>query len=182
MTTAFENAFNRLHKIEGDYVDNEHDSGGATRFGITEKTARHFGWQGSMTELPLSVAKEIYRVNYWDVNELSTIAVWSESLAFEVFECGVLCGPGRAAEFLQRGLNVFNRMQRDYRDIVVDGDIGNKTLDTLNDYLLLRGKKGELVLLRDLNALQGAFLHELAEAREKDETFVFGWFAERVVI
>ena len=39
---------------------------------------------------------------------------------------------------------------------------------------------GEVVLVRALNSLQGAFYVELAEKRQKDEAFVYGWLLNRV--
>jgi len=39
-----------------------------------------------------------------------------------------------------------------------------------------------LVLCRALNCLQGAYYIELAERREKDERFVYGWLKNRVVL
>jgi hypothetical protein len=53
-------------------------------------------------------------------------------------------------------------------------------MKALKRYLFLRGRDGQVVLLRMLNALQGAFYIELAERREKDETFIYGWFRARV--
>jgi lysozyme family protein len=70
----------------------------------------------------------------------------------------------------------------DYPDIKVDGDIGPETLQSLQAYLLFRRGEGVNVLLKALNCLQGAFYIELAEKREKDEAFVYGWIRTRIVI
>ena len=50
------------------------------------------------------------------------------------------------------------------------------------EFSAIRSQKGMDVLVVMLNALQGAFYVTLAERREKDERFVFGWFANRVRI
>jgi lysozyme family protein len=84
--------------------------------------------------------------------------------------------------FLQRGLNVLNRETYDYADIDVDGHMGSGTLGALKKYLAVRGEEGEKVLVSLLNCLQGAFYVSLAEERSKDETFVFGWFRNRVQV
>ncbi|MDQ4651164.1 putative peptidoglycan-binding domain-containing protein, partial [Klebsiella pneumoniae] len=42
------------------------------------------------------------------------------------------------------------------------------------------GKEGEQVLLRALNCSQGARYLELAEGREANEDFLYGWVKERV--
>jgi lysozyme family protein len=79
-------------------------------------------------------------------------------------------------------LNVLNYRQGIYRDIKADGKIGRNTLFALKKYLAKRGKAGEEVLVGMLNALQGARYIELAERREKDEAFIYGWFKNRIII
>lgn len=182
MKDAFDAAFDELLGIEGDYSDDPADSGGATRWGITEAVARRHGYTGPMNRLPLAIAKEIYRASYWDAQQLDTIAMLSHRIAWELFDTGVNMGVSQAGEFLQMSLNVFNRQATDYLDIEVDGEVGQATMAALTAFLKRRGKDGETVLLRALNALQGAAYIELAERRDKDERFVFGWFLNRVAI
>ena len=133
-----------------------------------------------MKEFSFDLARDIYRKRYWDSLHLDIIASLSFETAREMFDIGVNIGIYRAATFLQRSLSVLNRNGRDYPDLKVDGDIGNKTILSLRTFLIFRGKDGETVLLRMLNSLQGNYYVELAEAREKDEKFVFGWFLNRV--
>jgi hypothetical protein len=45
-----------------------------------------------------------------------------------------------------------------------------------------RGSDGELVVMRMLNSLQGAYLVEITERREQNEEFTYGWFLHRVAI
>lgn len=182
MSDAFDIAVAAILGIEGDYSDDPADSGGATRFGITEAVARRHGYTGRMRDLPADTAREIYRRDYWDAQNLSSVAILSSRIAFEVFDTGINMGTSQAGEFLQMSLNAFNRQGQDYEDIEVDGAIGPATLDALAAFLDRRSKDGETVLLRALNALQGAAYIELAERRDKDERFVFGWFLQRVMI
>jgi len=58
--------------------------------------------------------------------------------------------------------------------------IGPRTLAALKTYIYIRKEAGCAVLHRALNALQGAFYISLVERRQKDERFVYGWFANRV--
>ncbi|EIG41384.1 hypothetical protein ESTG_04974 [Escherichia coli B799] len=44
------------------------------------------------------------------------------------------------------------------------------------------GKDGELVMLKALNCTQGDRYLELAEKREANESFVYGWMKERVAV
>ncbi|MBG2668745.1 putative peptidoglycan-binding domain-containing protein, partial [Klebsiella michiganensis] len=58
--------------------------------------------------------------------------------------------------------------------------IGNITIAALKSYLAVRGKDGEVTLLKALNCSQGARYLELAEARAANEDFLYGWVKERV--
>lgn len=182
MSDAFDAAIADLLGVEGDYADDPDDSGGKTRYGITEAVARSHGYQGAMRELPVVTAKAIYRADYWDAQSLDTVAMLSRRIAWELFDTGVNMGTGQAGEFMQMSLNAFNRQAADYPDLEVDGEIGPATLDAMDAFLRLRRQDGETVLLRALNALQGAAYIDLAERRAKDERFVFGWFLQRVMI
>jgi len=164
---------------EGGYVNDPADSGGETNFGITVAVARANGYNESMRDMPRQVAFDIYCAKYWDSVKGDQIFQLSENVADEVVDTSVNMGPGRAGKFLQRALNVLNDRTKLYSDLTVDGDIGPATLSALAAYLDIRS---ELPLVRALNCLQGAFYIELAEKREKDERFVYGWLKHRVVI
>ncbi len=179
--TPFEKALKHTVGIEGGYSNHPADSGGKTRYGITEAKARAFGYTGDMRELPIELATQIYREDFWDIIRLDQVAAISEPVALEMFDTGVNCGVGMPVKFLQRLLNAFNREQADYADIAVDGAMGRNTLAALRAFLDRRGKLGSQVLVEALNSLQGAFYTDLAERRPKDEAFMFGWFANRVL-
>lgn len=178
--SSFDTAWNRTGLAEGGYVNDPSDSGGETNWGITKRVARKMGYMGSMRELSQEEARAIGKKKYWDSLRLDEVAHLSPSIAFEVFDTGFNMGQQRAARFLQRSLNVFNRIEKDYPDITVDGDLGPGTLRALRMLIDRRGAKGHDVLLKALNSLQGAFYIKLAERREKDERFVFGWFDHRI--
>lgn len=166
-------------QIEGGFVDDADDSGGATKYGITEAVARRAGYSGDMRDLPYEVAFVIYADRYWHSVCGDDLAALSENVAREVVDTAVNMGPSRAGTFLQRALNVLNDRGTLYPDLVVDGAIGARTVEALGRYLATRN---ELALSRALNCLQGAFYIELAERREKDERFIYGWLKNRVVI
>lgn len=162
---------------EGGFVDHPHDRGRATNFGITESVARSAGWAGSMRALPRDFAIALYRRRYWCEPGFDAVAVIAPSIAAELFDTGVNMGTGVAAGFLQRSLNALNRQGRDWADVAVDRAVGAATLDALRRLVAVRG---EPVLLKALNALQGARYIELAEGRQANESFLFGWLSSRV--
>lgn len=167
---------------EGGFSDNPADSGGATRYGVTEAVARRHGYQGPMSALPRATAEAIYQREFWDALRLTEIGALSVAIAAELADTAVNMGPGTAAKWLQRSLNAFNLQASLYPDLAIDGAIGPATITALATYLRRRGTDGETVMLRALNGLQAARYIELAETRAKDEAFVFGWILNRVHI
>lgn len=178
----FATAINKVLKVEGGFVNDKRDSGGATNFGITEAVARANGYSGDMAEMTVDYAKSIYKLQYWDTLRLDEVDVLSPAVAEELFDTGINMGIGVAGKFLQRCLNALNRNGQDYPDLVVDGLVGPGTVNALRSFLARRGATGEVALMRALNALQGARYIELAEARAKDEAFLLGWLLNRVTI
>lgn len=170
---------NGIIEVEGSYVNDPHDSGGETNFGITKKVARNHGYQGAMIDLPREIAFDIYSAKYWDAVKGDQLIELSEMVTEEVVDTSVNMGPSRAVQFLQRSLNVLNSSQGLYADLKVDGHIGLATMSALATYVEVRDAK---VLTNALNCLQGNFYIELAEKREKDERFVYGWLKHRVKI
>lgn len=169
------------------YTNDPNDSGGPTKYGITLRTLSRFRkftmTANDVQALTRKEAVEIYRWVFVDepgFDKLLSAATLSKPIAEKVIDCGVLSGGPRATEWLQRALNAFNRQGKDYADVHVDGDCGPATIRALVSYLGKRGKDGVDVLIEALQALQGAFLIELAERRPKDEEYTFGWFLHRV--
>lgn len=166
---------------EAGYVNDPDDSGGETKFGITVKIARNYGYHGPMRDMPRSVAERIYADWYWYSPHLDEIEKIDPAIAGEMADTGVNMGTGRAGTFLQRALNAFNRLGELWPDLVVDGAVGSRTIAALQSYYSYRQADAGPVLLAALNALQGAAYIDLVEKREKDEKYVFGWFRNRVV-
>jgi lysozyme family protein len=169
-----------LLRKEGGFVDHPDDRGGATNFGITVAVARDAGWNGPMHDLPRALALQIYRRRYWTHPGFDRVAAVMADVAAELFDTGVNMGPGVAAGFLQRALNALNRRGADWPDIMVDRRIGPATIDALRRFKAVRGAAAEPVLMKALNALQGARYIEIAESRQANESFVFGWLSSRV--
>jgi len=169
---------NEILEVEGKaFTDDPADSGGATKWGITERVTRLWGYTGQMKYLPRSTAFKILVDEYWTPIKGDAIEALSPMIAREVGDTAVNCGVHRAAVLLQRCLNVLNRQGTLYADLKADGRIGPATLGALKTYLDCRS---EITLHKALNCLQGAHYITLAESREKDERFVYGWLDKRV--
>ena len=165
---------------EAGFVDNPDDNGGPTNFGITEAVARKYGWQSRMEDLTEDFARMIYERRYIIDPGFDKIATLSEKIAAELIDTGVNMGPHKASEFLQRLLNALNNKGSRYADMLVDGYVGNVTIENLQKFLRWRGKDGETVLYRGLNGLQTTRYLSIAEGDKSQETFFFGWLLNRV--
>jgi lysozyme family protein len=165
---------------EGGYSDNPADKGGPTNFGITEQVARAHGYTGDMRDLPREFAISIYRKQYWIDPHFYDVSLIYPALAAKLFDAGVNMGPKRVSQFLQRALNVLNRMHSDYPDVPADGDLGQLSLAALKGFRAKRGPDGEKVLLALVNGMQTVRYVEIAEADPSQEQFEYGWIKNRV--
>ncbi|WP_430417870.1 glycoside hydrolase family 108 protein [Parasphingorhabdus sp.] len=170
----------KVIQLEGDFSHHPADRGGPTRWGVTEAVARAHGYAGNMRHFPREEAVAIYKRNYWYRPGFDRIAQLAPQIAAELFDTGINMGTRTAIGWLQRSLNALNRNRRDYGDIAVDRKIGSKTVAALAGFLAKRGDQGETVLMRALQALQGARYIELAEQRPANEAFLYGWLANRI--
>ena len=165
---------------EGGYADHPADRGGPTRWGVTQRVARAHGYPGDMRGFPRAQAVAIYRRMYWLRPAYDRVAERAPLIAAELFDTGVNMGPATATALLQRALNALNRGATDYADIATDGRIGPQTLAALDGFLARRGRAGERVLLKAVEALQGERYVHLAESRPANEAFLYGWLANRI--
>ena len=114
----FDDAFTKLLGHEGGYVNHPSDPGGETNWGITVAVARANGYAGTMKDMPVDVAKKIYRARYWDEVAAESLP---PAVRYVVFDAAVNSGVKQAIRWLQRA--VFTE---------ADGVIGTKTLMAVN--------------------------------------------------
>lgn len=167
-------------ETEGGYVNNPNDPGGETMYGITKATALRNGYHGPIKDLPISVARAIYYGEYVVQPGFDKVLLLSFTIAAELVDTGVNTSPKNAAIMLQKALNSFNKQGTIYSDVDPDGKIGPATIAALQAYLKERKEKGQDVLLKALNCLQGAYYIDKATANQKLEDFTFGWFDNRI--
>ena len=179
--------FNEAHRktqiIEGGYVNNRSDRGGETYKGIARKY--HSGWEGwdiidKIKQIKVIRRNEIvkdkildkmvddfYKLNFWDANNLDNIE--NQNIAEELFDTGVNMGTMVAAKFLQISLNLFNRDERDFKNLIVDGFIGKNTLKVVNSLPY------QAAIFKALNGLQFMRYIDICESDESQEVFFRGW-------
>lgn len=167
--------------VEGGFVDNPHDPGGATNHGITEETARRHGYDGPMREMPVEAAIAIYGESYVSAPGFDRIVLRSLALGEEVVDQGVNFGPHRPSCWFQRSLNALNRGQRDYLDVTVDCRVGPATIAAYRGLERKRGRvKACELVLKAMEAQQGVEYLRLVDVNPRLETFAPGWIDHRL--
>ncbi len=174
-------------RVEGlEYTNHPSDRGGPTKGGITLATLSKWRKKpctaDDVKNLTEAEIRLIYQNEYIVEPKFDLVKQISEPVAIELIDTGVNMGPEVAVTFLQRILNAFNKQGTLYPDMPIDGKIGNQTLEALRVFIRHRLAPGVDVFTKALNCLQGARYIELAEKREKNEDFVFGWIKERIAL
>jgi lysozyme family protein len=113
MNESFIAAFGALMAVEKGYWDDP--AGGPTMYGVTERVARAWGYQGDMRALPLLTAQAIAKSEYWDRFQCDQFA---PAISYQVFDAAY--NGGHPVQWLQQAVGV-----------EVDGKIGPKTVAAL---------------------------------------------------
>lgn len=183
----FEKAFAITSAHEGGYVFDKDDAGGETYRGIARRYNPSWkGWRiideiktdnpanlskalDNNSDLQIHVAK-FYKRAYWD--KFWGDSVPEQDIANELFDTSVNMGVRRAVRFLQEGVNLLNRNQKNYDDIIEDGYFGRGTLKAMQQYLAIDSTK---TLLKVMNTLQGMHYIEYMRRNPKQEKYARGW-------
>ncbi len=182
----FTEAYNYTSAHEGGYVNDAVDRGGETYRGISR--VHHPSWDGwgkidalkrkagfpgllnSNKALQASV-KKFYKKKYWD--KFLGDEITDQQVAMELYDTGVNMGVRQAVRFAQNGLNLLNRNQANYEDLIVDGWLGQQTLDVLSEHLNKEGNAQALLKL--MNIQQGARYVVIMENDSTQEKYARGW-------
>jgi len=183
----FYDAFNVMQDREGRNLrtNDPLDPGGDTFSGISRENWPYWiGWKlleqsdGKVTSAIIQAVEHFYYVEFWGRIQGDALAERSEDVAIEVFDTSVNFGVHRGVQFLQEALSLLNINKRLYPDLVLDGQVGWKTLETLRLYCVSRPPKAEVAiprLLRVMNCLQGT--HYIEQMRKyPDKEKYRGWF------
>ena len=148
-----------IFEVEGGFTDDENDRGGKTKYGIIEEEARKFGYTGDMRNLTKDFAKNIYLKKYYLGNKLDKII--DDRVALSIFDWAVNSG-GRGIKKTQIVANKFGA------NLVIDGIIGNKTLEAINSI-------NPEAFLKEYHEMQRTFYKNLAARDSTQEDFLKGW-------
>jgi len=154
---------------EGGFVNHPADRGGATQYGITQKTLSKYLERvvtvDEVKALDLDTARDIYELRYYRQPRIDRLP---EVLQPFLFDAAVNHGPRRAIKFLQAVCN-----EAGYGPLVVDGLMGPKTkaqaaacYEELDEWMLVA-----LVEERQL------FYLDIVEFDQSQTVFLEGWLA-----
>lgn len=135
---------------EGGYVDNPADSGGPTKFGITQADMPGQNIEDLTPEQAIEYYLEHYvKPGYSEIQ--------SQDVCNKLFDMGVLFGIGEAVHIFQLVLNVG-----------VDGVFGPETLQATNE-------ADADSLLQAYKTSMATHAFQIATANPKDRIFLTGW-------
>ncbi len=124
---SFDIAMAFVARWEGGWIDDPHDRGGVTKWGVTIRTLIAKGLdlnndgvidRRDIRDMTPVQARDIYKRDYWIAAACPRLP---EPLALAHFDCAVNQGVGRAARILQRSVHA-----------TPDGIIGKRTIAAVN--------------------------------------------------
>lgn len=156
----FKKFLDYIFEVEGGFNDDENDRGGATNFGITHDDAKKYlGYTGDMRNFKKSDAEKIYEKVYYRGNHIDKIT--DDRVALSIFDWAVNSG-GKGIKKAQIVANKFGA------NLVIDGIIGNKTLEAINAI-------DPKMFLKEYHEMQRTFYKNLAARDSTQEDFLKGW-------
>ena len=151
--TTFNEIIEKVLEHEGGYVNDPHDRGGETNFGITKK----FYPDVDIKNLTKEQAKHIYHTDYWRRGKCDELP---PQLRHIYFDMCVNFGRRGAVKVLQQSANSKNRNK-----IEVDGGLGPKTINAIQKLSVER--------VRAYRVLRFA---NIVIDKPNQEKFWMGWF------
>jgi len=190
MREDFDIEVEKLLKDEGIYSNDFYDTGRETCYGIARNYYPFWSGWGIIDEIKKHIgdnkytisdkikqtpkirelAKDFYYKEYWQRMHLDKIP--DKKLKSYLFNVGVNKGAQRAVMFMQRALNILNKNKKYYKDLVVDGLVGARTINAIRRLIIERKLDGlewwiETVIRSD-------YLKSI-EKDKKKERYAFGW-------
>ena len=150
---TFQNIIQEVLEHEGGYVDDPHDAGGETNYGISKR------WYPDVDikNLTMDDAIDIYYRDYWKPSKAESLP---EELRKTYFDMCVNMGQSQAVKILQQAINSKKRTKID-----VDGRIGPQTI-----------QHSSKVTKQRLQAYRCLFYGKLVLNKPDQERFYYGWY------
>ena len=162
MATRFHHCLAIVLGHEGGYVNHKSDRGGATNYGVTQKTySRWLKDEGlpdrRVKEIQQHEVEAIYSL-YWKAAHCSYLP---DGLDLLVFDMAINSGAKQAIKTLQRALGVDE-----------DGICGRQTMDAVHEEMVAGNVED---LIREYIALRRDFYQALVRKDPSQGVFLAGW-------
>ncbi len=167
----FEIAVDKLLKLEGGFVDNPADNGGATNYGISLRFLKSIQPTATVNDiktLNLLTAMNLYKKYFWDAYKIGQIN--DQGVAEKVFDMFVNMNPKSAALIVQKSINFLF-----YGKLTEDCIIGEKTIQAINNEV-----PGLLLQIIRLNCVRHYV--SIADKDKSQRQFFFGWVKNRALL
>jgi len=173
-----------VYAVEGGYVNDQRDPGGATRYGVTEQVARDYGYRGDMRRFPRHCdgpaavcADAVYVRSYIAAPGYMPLVEIEPAVASELIDTAVNMGPRRP-----------NRWYRQTMTVLGGGPLPDSTAALgpadVAAYRMLQAKLGVapacIATLDALDGRQAAEYRRLAAANPRLRPFLEGWLHHRI--
>jgi lysozyme family protein len=173
-----------VYAVEGGYVNDARDPGGATSYGVTERVARDYGYRGDMRRFPQHCdgpasicADAVYVRSYIAAPGYMPLVDIEPAIAGELIDTAVNMGPRRPNRWFRLTMNVLGGAR------LPDSAASLGPADVAA-YRLLQAKLGVMpactATLDALDARQAAEYRRLAAANAKLRAFLKGWLRNRI--
>lgn len=163
--------------IEGGYVNDPTDPGGATKYGITEEVARKYGYAGEMKDLSKEFAEQIYIDGYVITPSFHLVTEISPAVGHKLIDAGVNTGVRRSSLWFQKALNSLSRGGLDYPLLKEDGVIGPSTIGAFKKLIEKRGSVASCeMVIKLIDAQQATHYMNLVFLSQ----FTNGWVNHRI--
>jgi len=173
-----------VYAVEGGYVNDARDPGGATSFGVTEQVARDYGYRGDMRRFPQHCdgpaticADDVYVRSYIAAPGYMPLVEIEPAVAGELIDTAVNMGPRRPNRWYRQTLNALGGAR------LPDSTAALGPAD-VEAYRMLRAKLGGspacIATLDALDARQATEYRRLAAANPKLRAFLKGWLRHRI--
>lgn len=169
----FEFAFHHTLELEGGWSNHKADSGGRTKFGVTEANWNRYAAENGISkpihEITVEDAKGFYWSEFWQEYKIELLG--DKFVSSEFFDTAVNCGPHTAGVCLQRALNFIGYVDWPYT--TVDGVVGPVTRENVRK-ALAKGLRKALIV--SMNGAQWAYYESLSlKERARYNNFTRGW-------
>ena len=159
--------WDKILDLEGGYVNNIHDHGGPTKFGVTLATWQQLGVDKNRDgvinaeDIKLLTKDDAYKVAKWFWDYFHCTNIDSQEIANMVYDWGWASGVGQVAKWMQH-----------YLGVPADGVFGSGSLAALNKRI---AQKGAFTVFDEIKQMRFNRIDAWVNAHPDQSIFLKGW-------